>query len=359
MPQYASDDERWLAVQARDRHADTHFFYGVITTGVYCYPSCASRGARREHVRYFTSRATAEQAGLRACKRCRPDEAPLAVRQRELVERACRLVEQAGTAIRVDDLAAQLSISRFHLQKLFVGYLGISPKAYIQATRAQQLNTSLANKGSVTDAVFEAGYVSTSSFYAQARQRLGMRAKDYQRKGKGVTLQYAFGESTLGLVLVATTDKGICCVLFGDSQPALEAELQKRFAEATRTHNKGALESLLKTVLAVIDEGSSPSGLPLDIQGTAFQQKVWQALQAIPAGETRTYAEIAQAINQPKASRAVAQACGANPTAVIVPCHRVVRADGTLSGYRWGVERKSRLLASEGVRIEEGVRGEN
>jgi AraC family transcriptional regulator of adaptative response/methylated-DNA-[protein]-cysteine methyltransferase len=257
------------------------------------------------------------------------------------------LISDAVEPVKVDALAEQLGISRFHLQKLFQQFLGIGPKQYIKAVRASQLSKALDGQPSVTEALFEAGYDSSSAYYADGATRIGMSARTYRRHGEGMQIRYAFGNSRFGQVIVAATERGVCSILFGDTQAELAADLRDRFSKATIVQDTKALSQLVVDVLAGIEHPELASQLPLDIQGTAFQEKVWVALRNIAPGDTATYSEIAARIGKPTAARAVATACAANPIAVIVPCHRVVRTGGDVSGYRWGVERKKRLLAHE------------
>jgi len=347
MPSYRTDEQRWQAVQQRDKAADTEFFYGVSSTGIFCYPSCPSKTSLEENTRFFNSRAEAVAADYRPCQRCRSDEAPLSERQQQLVEQACRIIEDTQSTIKIEQLATHLSVSRYHLQKLFQQYLGLSPKAYIKATRAKLMELALANNTTVTDAVYESGYDSASTFYATDGARLGMSAKQYQQNAKGLTIEYGFGTTRFGKIIVAVTDKGVCCILFGETQKSLLADLQTRFRHAQLHRHSKSLDDTIRRVINSIDSPDSADVVPLDIQGTAFQEKVWQALLEIPCGSTATYSEIATKIGKPKASRAVATACAANPLAVVVPCHRVVRASGELSGYRWGVDRKKKILDHE------------
>ena len=347
MPTYNTVQQRWLAVQSRDKAADDQFFYGVTSTGVYCYPSCPSKTALRANTLFFSTRNEATSAGLRACKRCRSDEAPLAVRQAQLVEDACQLIKNAPSSAKVEDIADQLSVSRYHLQKLFQQYLSLSPKAYAKAARAQDLERALNASSTVTEAVYAAGYESVSTYYAEGAERLGMSAKRYKSKGNGLHIRYGFGTTRYGKIVVGCTDKGVCCILFGDTQQRMFEDLETRFSKATLVRDTQELEPVIALVVEQIDTPLLNANLSVDVQGTAFQEQVWQALRQIPTGSTATYSEVATRIGKPKSSRAVATACAANPLAVIVPCHRVVRASGELSGYRWGVERKRALLTDE------------
>ena len=346
-PEYQTDLLRWQAIQTRDAAADACFLYGVTSTGIYCYPSCPSRAAKREHTRFYDNRDEALQDGMRACQRCHSDQPPLQERQRRLVEKACQLIKASTEPVKVEALAGELAISRFHLQKLFQQFLGMGPKQYVKAVRARNVSEALVNEPSVTRAFLDAGYDSASAYYADGASRLGMSARAYRRQGEGLSIQYAFGNSRFGKIVVASTERGICCILFGETQAQLQQDLAERFSKATLTQNRQALQQHVEAVVAGIDNPSLATTLPLDIQGTAFQEKVWAALREIPPGCTESYSELAARIGKPSAARAVAKACGANPVAVLVPCHRVVAANGKVSGYRWGVDRKKRLLANE------------
>ena len=347
MPSYSTNAQRWAAVVKRDRAADTHFFYGVISTGIYCYPSCPSKASLKENTVFFQTREDALKHGLRACKRCQSDDEPLLVRQAGIVESACRLIESSPESVKIDEIAQSVNVSRFHLQKLFQQFLAISPKAYAKASRAKDFERALATSESITRAVYDAGYDSASAFYAEGASRLGMNAKRYRQRGRGMDIRYGFGSSRYGKIVVGITEKGVCCILFGATQKEMLDDLQSRFSNATLLRDSEYLEPIVASIVNKIDSPESAIKLSLDIQGTAFQEKVWAALREIPAGATATYSEVASRIGKPKASRAVASACAANPLAVIVPCHRVVRAGGELSGYRWGVDRKRRLLKDE------------
>jgi AraC family transcriptional regulator of adaptative response/methylated-DNA-[protein]-cysteine methyltransferase len=347
MPVYNTDSERYQAVLARDSEADSVFFYAVLTTGVYCYPSCPSKTSLKENTRYFKTRQVAVDDGFRPCKRCLSDQAPLVDRQHALVESACSLIDESSGSSRIEVVAEALAVSRYHLQKLFKQFLGVSPKAYSNAARARSIESTLAGSESVTHAVYEAGYNQTSTFYAAQANRLGMSPKNYQRGGKGLAIRYAFAKTSFGKIIVATTLRGVCCILFGESQNAMVDDLQSRFSHAKLERDSEALEALLVAVVSEIENPNDDFAFSLDIQGTVFQEKVWTALQDIQPGNTASYLDVAKKIGKPKASRAVAAACAANPLAVVVPCHRVVRATGEISGYRWGVNRKQKLLAHE------------
>lgn len=347
MPAYNTEEERYAAVLARDTKADTVFFYAVLTTGVYCYPSCPSKTSLKENTRYFKTRQAAVDDGFRACKRCLSDVEPLIERQRKLVESACLLINESRGSRKIEEVAEAVAVSRYHLQKLFKQFLGVSPKAYAIAARTQFMESTLSNAQSVTQAVFDGGYNQSSTFYAVGADRLGMSPKIYQRGGKDLTIRYAFAKTKFGKIVVATTQKGVCCILFGESQDQMLQDLQTRFKQASLERDSASLETLLIAVVNEIENPQERAAFALDIQGTVFQETVWRALQEIQPGKTASYSDIAKKIGNPKASRAVAAACAANPLAVVVPCHRVVRATGEISGYRWGVIRKQKLLAHE------------
>ena len=344
---FASDAERWAAVQRRDAGADGVFCYSVRTTGVYCRPSCAARLARRENVRFHASCEEAESAVFRPCKRCRPNEAALAVRRAAAVAKACRLIEAAEEMPNLAALAASASMSRFHFHRVFKTVTGVTPKAYAAAHRAQRVREALPQSSTVTEAIYGAGFNSSGRFYAESGQVLGMTPTRFRSGGSGAAIRFAVGECSLGSILVAATDKGVCAILLGDKPEALVRELEDRFPRATLVGGDPGFEQWVAKVVGFVEAPALGLDLPLDVRGTAFQQRVWQALRKIPAGSTATYSQIAQRIGVPKAVRAVAQACATNAIAVAIPCHRVVRNDGSLSGYRWGVERKRALLERE------------
>lgn len=344
---FETDERRWAAVQARDAAADGHFFLAVKTTGIYCRPSCRSRAALRKNVEFFAATADARRAGYRACKRCRPDNIDAPSPQVEAIKRACRLIEKAETPPRLADLARAAGLSPYHFHRLFKKTLGVTPKAYIAGQRTGRLQDRLAEGSAVTNAIYDSGFNSSSRFYEQSAGTLGMNASAYRRGGEGVEIAYAAVRCYLGHVLVAGTARGICMIAFGDDPAGLVRDLKRRFPRAAWRENAKDFAAQVKRVVAFIQAPAAGLDLPLDIQGTAFQRRVWQALRRIPAGATASYTEIARKIGQPAAVRAVAQACGANPVAVAVPCHRILRSDGGLGGYRWGVERKKKILARE------------
>jgi AraC family transcriptional regulator of adaptative response/methylated-DNA-[protein]-cysteine methyltransferase len=344
---YASDAARWAAVTNRDAGADGVFFYSVRSTGVYCRPSCAARPARRENVAFHASCADAEVAGFRACKRCKPDQPPIAEQRAALVARACRLIEAADEMPDLDELARSVGMSRYHFQRVFKAAAGVTPRAYAQAQRAERVRTQLEKGGSVTEAIYDAGFNSSGRFYAQSDAVLGMRPRDYRAGGAGEVIRFAVGQCSLGAILVAATAKGVCAILLDDDPEVLVHDLQDRFPKASLIGGDAQFEQSMARVVGLIEAPQQGADLPLDVRGTVFQQRVWEALRAIPPGSTASYAEIAARIGAPKAVRAVAQACAANALAVAIPCHRVVKSDGALSGYRWGVARKRELLARE------------
>jgi AraC family transcriptional regulator, regulatory protein of adaptative response / methylated-DNA-[protein]-cysteine methyltransferase len=345
---YATDDARWEALRTRDPAADGHFVYAVRTTGVYCRPSSSARLPRRENVAFFDSVDAAEAAGYRASRRARADQSSAAAERTALVAQACRLIESAETPPSLDGLAASAGMSSFHFHRVFKAETGLTPKAYASAFRARRLRQELnAPNGSVTDAIYGAGFNSNSRFYEASEQLLGMRARDYRAGGTGAVIRFAVGQCSLGAILVAQSQRGICAILLDDDPDALVRELQDQFPKAQLIGGEAEFEQLIARVVGFIEAPSIGLNLPLDVRGTAFQERVWQALREIPPGTTVSYAQIAERIEAPKAVRAVAQACGANHIAVAIPCHRVVRRDGDIAGYRWGVDRKRELLRRE------------
>jgi AraC family transcriptional regulator of adaptative response/methylated-DNA-[protein]-cysteine methyltransferase len=346
-PAFNTDDERWAAVQGRVREADGIFYYAVRTTGVYCQPSCPSRGAKRTNVAFHATREQAEAAGFRPCLRCKPDQPPLAERQAQAVAQACRLIDSSLDEPGLASLAEACGMSRFHFHRVFKAHTGITPKAYAAARRAARLQQGLLQTPSVTAAAYDAGFNSSGRFYAASPGVLGMTPLRYRGGGGGETIRFAVAACSLGALLVATTGKGICSILLGDDPDALVRDLQDRFPKAELIGAEPAFEATVAHVVAFVEAPRIGWDLPLDLRGTAFQQRVWQALRAIPAGRTVGYAELAAQLGVPQGARAVAGACAANPVAIAVPCHRVVRNDGSISGYRWGVERKKTLLDRE------------
>lgn len=342
-------DPRWARMTARDRSADGQFVYSVATTGVYCRPSCAARPANPKNVRFHAGPAEAEAGGFRACKRCRPNEAPDA-HIAASIERAVRMIEDAEETPTLAALAVVAGLSPSYFQRRFKAATGLSPRAYAAGRRAMRVREALPRAGSVTEALYDAGFNSSGRFYAGAASILGMTPGDYRAGGSGATIRFAVGESTLGTVLVASSERGVCAILMGDAPEALVRDLQDRFPKATLVGGDADYEALVARVVAFVEAPAGGLDLPLDVRGTAFQQRVWDALRAIPPGGRATYADIAARIGAPGAVRAVAGACAANAIAVAIPCHRVVRTDGSSSGYRWGIQRKRILQDREAVR---------
>jgi AraC family transcriptional regulator, regulatory protein of adaptative response / methylated-DNA-[protein]-cysteine methyltransferase len=344
---FRGDEQRWRAVAQRDQRADGKFVYSVTTTGVFCRPSCAARLAGRENVRFHLTATDAEQAGFRPCKRCRPNELSPGSRHAELVAKACELIAHAEEVPALRKLAGTVGMSPSHFHRVFKSLTGLTPKAYATARRSQRVRAELSRGKTVTSAIYNAGFNSNGRFYATSAMVLGMKPSVFRAGGAGATIQFAVGECSLGSILVAATERGICSIMLGDDANALVRELQDRFPKAELIGGNREFEKLVARVVAFVERPAMGLNLPLDVRGTAFQHRVWQKLCEIPDGKTWSYSELADSIGEPKATRAVAQACGANPVAVAIPCHRVVRTDGSLSGYRWGVERKAKLLENE------------
>jgi len=348
---YRSDAARWTAVQRRDAAADGSFVYSVRSTGVYCRPSCGARLPLRGNVAFHEDAAAAEAAGFRPCRRCRPAEAPRAERLAALAGAACRRIEQDEVEPTLADLAADAGLSPQHFQRLFKAVIGVSPKAYALARRGERLRAGLSAQGgqrSLTTAAFDAGLNSSARLYDGADATLGMAPQRFRRGGLAETIRFALGQCSLGAVLVAATDKGVCAILLGDEPEALLRDLQDRFPRAELVGGDADFERHVAQVVGLVEAPARiEAPLPLDIRGTAFQRRVWQALREIPPGSTASYEAVARGIGAPRAARAVAAACAANALAVAIPCHRVVRQDGSLSGYRWGVARKAALLQKE------------
>ncbi|WP_374619186.1 bifunctional DNA-binding transcriptional regulator/O6-methylguanine-DNA methyltransferase Ada [Pandoraea sp.] len=355
---YASDDAKWAAVVARDKQADGAFLYSVRTTGVYCRASCGARLARRENVAFHADRAAAERAGFRPCKRCKPDQDALDARHAALVTTACRHIETAEVPPRLEALAAEAGLSPHYFHRLFRAVTGVTPRAYANARRAERVRDALPAAESVTSAFYDAGFNSNGRFYANADALLGMKPAAFRAGGQAESIRFAVAQSALGALLVAATSRGLCAVSLGDDPEALVKELQDRFPKAELVGADAAFERWVAQVVGFVESPRVGLSLPLDVRGTAFQQRVWEALRDVPAGQTASYAQIAARIGAPRAVRAVAQACAANTLAVVIPCHRIVRTDGALSGYRWGVERKRALLTHERMAREDGVEKE-
>lgn len=352
-PRFDTEAARWAAVQRRDAAADGQFVFSVKTTGVYCRPSCAARPARRENVAFHASPEDAKRAGFRPCKRCRPDAPPRAVREAGLIADTCRRIEAAveagGEEPRLADLAAKAGVSPHHFHRMFRRITGVTPKSYAAAQRQKRVQDGLSAGARVTETIYDAGFNSSSRFYEAASGMLGMTPTAYRKGGEGEVVWHAMGRSSLGGVLVAATPRGVCAILLGDEPAVLVKDLKRRFPKARFVEPDPGFADWVARVVRFVDDPTRADGLdlPLDIRGTAFQRRVWEALRAIPAGRTQSYTEVAKALGMPRAVRAVAGACAANALAVAIPCHRVVGADGRLTGYRWGVERKRRLLERE------------
>ena len=342
-------DPRWQLLVAHDPAADGKFYYSVKTTGVYCRPSCAARPARPENVQFYASCEDAERAGFRPCKRCKPKEPSLLEHHTKTVAKICRLIERSESVPRLEELANHAAMSPYHFHRVFKSITGLTPKGYGVAHRAARIKDEIGRSRTVTEAVYSAGYNSSGRFYEQSNKLLGMTPTKFRSGGAGTEIRFAIGECSLGAILVAMTERGLCAILLGDDPELLARDLQDRFPNAHLIGGDGEFEKLVSQVVGFVDAPGHGLDLPLDIRGTAFQQRVWQVLRDIPAGSRVTYSEIAQRIGLPKAVRAVGRACAANALAVAIPCHRVVRTDGGLSGYRWGVERKRALLDKEAL----------
>ncbi|MBZ7223603.1 bifunctional DNA-binding transcriptional regulator/O6-methylguanine-DNA methyltransferase Ada [Klebsiella grimontii] len=341
-----TDERRWQAVCERDARADGQFVFAVLTTGVCCRPTCRSRRALRENVRFYPDVATAQAEGFRPCKRCQPEKSDPQQQKVEKVAAACRLLEQE-TPMTLEALARQAALSPFHFHRLFKSVTGMTPKAWQQAWRARRLREALGQGAKITDAALSAGFPDNSSYYQQADAALGMTARQFRRGGEDLDITWVCGDGPLGRCLVAESERGVCAVLPGESDALLCAELASLFPNARLHPGDEAFRQRVAQVFSHLDDHRQPFSLPLDLRGTAFQLQVWQALRQIPAGKTRSYRQVAQSIGRPRAVRAVASACAANKLALVIPCHRVVREDGALSGYRWGTARKALLLARE------------
>ncbi len=342
-----SDKHRWAAVLERDTRFDGQFYYGVRTTGIYCRPSCPARRPHRNHVSFHLNPAAAELAGFRACKRCRPRQVPPSQTRAALIAKACCLIESADEELSLSKLAEAVGLSPHYFHRQFRTALGVTPKAYAAGHRNARARAALFRGATVTEAIFEAGFNSAGRFYAGAADTLGMSPSSFRAGGAGEDIAYTIAPCSLGSVLVATTGKGICAILLGDAPDELRAGLSRQFPRANLSEGSAALAATAASVVSLVDAPGLSLDLPLDIRGTVFQRRVWEALQRIPAGTTAPYAEIAASIGAPRGARAVAGACAANRLAVAIPCHRVVRADGSLSGYRWGTTRNRALLDKE------------
>lgn len=341
------NDARWASVVTRDASADGQFYYSVKTTGVYCRPSCAARPPRVENVQFHETRDEAEKAGFRPCRRCKPDQPALIDRHTAMIASVCRLIEKSESPPSLNELAVYAGLSTCYFHRVFKTVTGLTPKAYAAALQARRVRRELESNNSVTGAIFDAGYNSNSRFYEKSNQLLGMTPSNYRAGGANTTIRFATGECFLGSILVASTDLGVCAIFLGDDPDALVRDLQDMFPRSNLIGGDNEFEQLVAKVVGFVEAPADGFNLPLDIRGTAFQQRVWQALREIPAGSTVSYTDVAKRIGSPKSVRAVASACAANGLAVAIPCHRVVRSDGGLSGYRWGVERKRALLDKE------------
>ena len=344
------EEKYWQAVLTRDNRSDGTFVYGVRSTGIYCNPSCSARRPRREQVVFFPQPEAAEQAGFRACRRCRPQEATVYELQAEMVQHACRYIEtHLEGPLTLDVLGKEVSVSPYHLQRVFKRIMGITPRRYAQAYRLGQLKQQLKEGETVTTALYNTGYGSSSRLYEQAPAQLGMTPAAYRRGGKSAHIGNTIVDCPLGRLLIAATEKGICSICLGNSDADLETALFSEYPAAEIQRDGVELSQWVNTLLNHLNGQQPQLDLPIDVQATAFQWQVWEKLRAIPYGSTRSYGEIAQELGDPKAARAVARACATNPVAIVVPCHRVVREDGSLGGYRWGLERKRQLLAQESM----------
>jgi AraC family transcriptional regulator of adaptative response/methylated-DNA-[protein]-cysteine methyltransferase len=340
-------DPRWARIVARERAADGLFWYSVATTGVYCRPSCPSRTANPKNVAIHDTRAAARAAGYRACKRCHPDAPSLGAELSALIARACRFIERSETMPALGQIADAVALSPGYFHRLFKAATGLTPRGYATAHRAARVRAELARSATVTAAIYDAGFNSNGRFYENSAHMLGMTPTQYRAGGVDEEIRFAVGQCSLGAILVASSAKGVVSILLGDDPQSLLRNLQDRFRRARLIGGDTAYESLVARVIGLIEAPQLGLELPLDVRGTAFQQRVWLALADIPSGQTASYADIARELGMPNAVRAVASACGANHLAVAIPCHRVVRTDGSLSGYRWGVERKRALLERE------------
>lgn len=342
-----AEERYWQAVQKRDHRFDGKFYYSVATTGVYCRPSCPARPAKRENVAFHATCQQAEAAGFRPCKRCKPNEASQHDRYATKVAEACRLIETAEEAPLLEELADLVGLSPYHFHRVFKSVAGVTPKAYTVAHRRKRLRENLKRSSTVTEAIHAAGFNSSGRFYADSTAALGMTPSDFRAGGANAEIRFAVGRCSLGSILVATSAKGIAAILLGDDPETLVHDLEDRFPKAKLIGGDREFEEIMAKVVGLVEAPETGLDLPLDMRGTAFQHRVWQALREIPSGTTVTYTEIAERIGMPKAVRAVAAACAANKIAIAIPCHRVVRNDGSLSGYRWGVDRKRALIARE------------
>ena len=342
------DEARWHAVLMKDARCDGQFVTAVSSTRIYCRPSCPARRPNRENVSFFQLPEQAEQAGFRACRRCHPRDGRGADPQIQMAREVCRLIdENQGEPITLAALSERIGVSSFHLQRTFKSVMGISPKDYAETSRVNRFKQGVRKGDAITNAIYDAGFGSSSRLYESASAQLGMTPATYGKGGRGAAINYAIVGTALGRLLVAATSKGVCSVMLGDSDESLKANLSQEFPAAEIRPDEKALRSSLRAIVEHLKQKSPHIDLPLDIRATAFQRLVWEQLRAIPYGKTHSYSEVAQAIGQQKAVRAVARACATNPVALVIPCHRVIREDKSLGGYRWGLERKKKLLERE------------
>lgn len=346
---FETDEERWQAVVDRNPQAEGAFVYSVASTGVFCRPTCGARLPRRENVTFHAGPEQARRSGFRACRRCCPDGPGLRSEWAAVAARACRSIEDSSAMIPIAELAREAAMSASHFSRVFKQVTGMAPKAYALSVRSARIREGLAATGSITDAIYGAGFNSSSRFYESSNRALGMTPGNYRAGGAGEVIRFGLGECSLGWILVAATAAGVCAVLMDDDHDYLTEELGRRFPNAELVGGDPEFEGWMAGVIESIESPGRAAQLPVDIRGTAFQHLVWRALQQVPAGATASYSEIAERIGRPKAARAVAAACAANPVAVLVPCHRIVHSDGKMSGYRWGVERKQELLRRESL----------
>ncbi len=344
---FDTDNARWNAVSENNPNADGYFYYAVITTGIYCRPACTSKLPNRSNVVYFTSCDAAEEAGYRACKRCRPTAISKTAEIEQKIIHACRIIEGSETSIKLDDLAAQVNLSSYHFHRLFKKAVGVTPKQYATRHQSQRFQKTLKTSPSITDAIYSAGYGSSGSVYDKKHDHLAMKPKDYRKGAAGITITYGLAQCFLGWIIVAATDRGICAIEFGDDPDTLPQLVQDRFPKAQLNEADRGFKTLIKEVVDYIKSPEGDFNIPLDIQGTSFQQQVWEVLRQIKPGETVSYTDVAERIGKPNAVRAVATACASNKLAGVIPCHRVVSKTGKMSGYRWGIERKKALLKLE------------
>lgn len=344
---FVSDDERWNAVCRRDATADGKFYYAVKTTGVYCRPSCCARRGLRKNVVFYDTCEEAERAGFRPCKRCQPRGLTLTGEYAAKVAAACHAIEASDYSPDLDSLAKTAAMSKFHFHRVFAKMTGLTPKAYAKAHQAHRIRATLPKHNSVTGAIYDAGFNSAGRFYTESSRMLGMKPKNFRRGGMGEVIRFAVGECSLGAILVAASATGVCAISLGDDPDQLVKELQDNFSQAQLVGGDKAFERVVARVIGLVETPKLGLALPLDVRGTTFQRRVWAALCEIPVGSTASYSQVAKRIGLPKSVRAVAGACASNKIAVAIPCHRVLRMGGAISGYRWGVDRKRALIQRE------------